>query len=62
MCYNCRDYSREAAARSRLEQHEEEEAWEEARRRGQEAKSRRSRKRDELLLTEKVLEEIGVVR
>jgi hypothetical protein len=61
MCYNHRDYSREAAARSRLQQHEEEEAWEEARRRGEEAKSRRTRERDKPL-AEKVMEEIGIGR
>jgi hypothetical protein len=61
MCYNRRDYSREEAARSRLQQHEEEEAWKEARRRGQEAKSRRSRVRDKPL-TEKVMEEVGIAR
>jgi hypothetical protein len=62
MCYNRRDYSREAAAHSRLQQHEEEEAWEEARRRGQEAKSRRRNRERDKLLTEKVMEEVGVAR
>jgi hypothetical protein len=61
MCYNRRDYSREAAARNRLQKHEEEEAWEEARRRGQEAKSRRTRERDKPL-AEKVVEEVGIGR
>jgi hypothetical protein len=58
MCYKSRDYGLEEEARSRLRQHEEDEA----RRRGREAKSRRAAERENKPLTEKVREVVGSAR
>ena len=44
---------------NRLRQHEEEEAWEEARRRGREVKARQAGEREKKPLTEKVREVVG---
>jgi hypothetical protein len=59
MCYNRRDHGFEEEARSRLRQHEEEEAWEEAHRRGREVKARQAGEREKKPLTEKVREVVG---
>jgi hypothetical protein len=58
MCYNRRDYGLKEEARSRLQQHEEEEAH----RRGRDAKSRRAWEREKKPLTEKVREVVGSAR
>ncbi len=59
MCYNRRDHGFEEEARSRLRQHEEEEAWEEAHRRGREVKVRQAGEREKKPLTEKIREVVG---
>jgi len=49
-------------ARSSLQQHEQEEAWEEARRRGREDKAWWAGHREKKVLTEKVQEVVAITR